>query len=259
MNLLKPMDFCLLPSWGGKLEKEESEIYVNAKREFINLLGERKRGWELVRQVWRLMDNLEEEYAQNNKIVCAKFCSGCCHQLVFCTAVEMDLIRHHLFALPRRFGRPIIKKLKQEAVKFHKRYKEEHGEEFEFNLLVRKWKEINDFLKKEHLGKPCVYLSAKGLCLIYKVRPWICRVAKTDTFCLERKEENMIPDKLIIDGSRTLSVFTLEIETKLIFEEIAVELIEEEQKKIYPAFEMVPLEAWPITKTFGKYFFSQDN
>jgi len=255
MELLKTMPTKNLPSWGiGDLKSRELEIYKKARQEFTEMLGEPKMGFELVVQVFEVMDCLFQQYAQNNPIACKLGCSACCLQSVSCTGVEMELIRNYIFSLPRQQRREILKKLKKEALKFHKYYEREFGD-FSKNTLKR-WKDIAGPLKEKNLGNPCVYLSKKGACLIYKARPWNCRTAWTRIPCKGRQEEVFLPDKSILKGQKEQRVYLLHNDEKLIFEEVAIEFIEGEQRKVFGKFEMVPLEAWPATRTFSEFFFS---
>ena len=64
-----------------------------------------------------------------------------------------------------------------------------------------------------------------------------------------------MPDKFTFEGEKGQAIYLLQNEEKLIFEEVAIELIEREQIRVFGSFEMVPLEAWPVTQTFSKFFF----
>lgn len=254
MGLLKTMLVKNLPSWEiGDLKKSELETYKKAKQEFIEMLGEPKMGFEFVAQVFEVMDCLFQQYTENNLIACKLGCSACCLQSVSCTGIEMELIRNHILSLPRAQRRQMFKKLKSEAIKFHKYYKRELGD-FSKKTLKR-WEDIARPLKERHLGVPCLYLSPKGACLIYKVRPWNCRIAWTKTSCKERQNEVFLPDRFTLEGDKGQAIYLLQNEEKLIFEEVAIELIEQEQIRVFGNFEMVPLEAWPVTQTFSKFFF----
>jgi len=254
MELLKMMATKNLPSWGiGDFKKTELETYEKAKQEFIEMLGEPKMRFEFVAQVFEVMDCLFQQYTENNPIACKLGCSACCLQSVSCTGVEMELIRNYILSLPRAQCREVFKRLKKEAVKFHRYYKRELGN-FSKNV-VKRWEDIAEPLKEKHLGIPCVYLSKKGACLIYEARPWNCRITWTKTSCRERQNEVILPDKFISESEKGQAIYLLQNEEKLIFEEVAIELIEREQIRVYGSFEMVLLEAWPITETFSKFFF----
>lgn len=254
MELLKTMPVKNLPSWRiGDLKKDELETYKKAKQEFVEMLGEPKKRFEFVAQVFEIMDCLFQQYTENNPIACKLGCSTCCLQSVSCTGVEMELIRNYILSLPRPQRREIFNKLKKKTLKFYKYYQRELGN-FSKNTLKR-WENIAGQLKEKYLGIRCVYLSKKDACLIYKARPWVCRTAWTKISCRERKDEVLLPDKFTLEGEKGEALYLLQNEEKLIFEEVAIELIEREQIRVFGNLEIVPLEAWPATETFSKFFF----
>src|SRR4030042_3373550 len=182
MELFETIPVTSLPSWGvGDLNKIKAETYKKARQQFIELIGECEKSSKFVARIFEILDHLFQEYSESNPIACKIGCSACCLQLVSCTGVEMELIIKYLFALPRVQRREMIRRLKKESIKFIKNYQREFGD-FGYNNL-QSWKNIAKSFKWKYLGIPCVYLSAKRTCLIYKARPWNCRTAWSKGSC----------------------------------------------------------------------------
>ena len=102
-----------------------------------------------------------------NKISCKKGCAGCCYQKILCTKNEALLI---------------IGYIKKQQLKFDKKF-------------LNKQVSIDDvdthdwwYLPKEK--RKCIFLDENNLCLIYKVRPIVCRthfVISDSKLCHEAK------------------------------------------------------------------------
>ncbi len=103
---------------------------------------------------------------------CHKGCSNCCHELVYCTSEEADLIVRHCQAA---------------------------GIAFDQERLIRQLQHVETDAQGDHTGvttwndqpkadQSCVFLDeADGSCRIWAVRPMVCRAhlaEGTDAHCL---------------------------------------------------------------------------
>jgi len=228
---------------GLKISEEEKTIYDKAKVEFLERLREHKRGVALVGDIFRLMDELTEEYLEENEITCHRGCSWCCYQLVCCTTLEMELIIDYISLRPKPIRRSIKQKAKKDALDFYRYYQR--------NILasssslamvsIERWEDVGPALRKAHRERPCIFLD-KDLCSIYPVRPVDCRSAKTkDKICGTRI-------KIETEGTK---------QTRLFSDQIASDLITYEEERIYGKLQVVPLIGWPISEEFYSFFFSK--
>jgi len=231
---------------GLKISEEERTIYDKAKVEFLERLGEPKMGMALVRDIFRLMDELTEEYLEENEITCHRGCSWCCYQLVCCTTLEMELIIDYIRLRPKPIRRSIKQKAKNDALNFYRYYQRNKR-----NILasssslaivgIERWEDVGQALRRAHRERPCVFLD-KDLCSIYPVRPVDCRSAKTK-------------DKLCGTKIKTETEGTKQ--TRLFSDQIASDLITYEEERIYEKLQIVPLIGWPISEKFYSFFFSK--
>ncbi len=213
------------------LDDEEVTRNKLGDEEFLRRLyssqGELK-GVGLVKSVFALMDSLTAEYLKNNKTSCHKGCDICCHQLVCCTTLEMKVIKDYLETLPRPKRRAIKHNVKMGAIKFARSCNAN-----KFDIMKGRGVGINDPLRQFYYGKPCPYLSNHS-CSIYEARPADCRIFKTKDDC-----------------SKTGMVK----EIRLLFEQISVNLIMEEEQKSHNIRGLPALVGWPLRDEFQKYFF----
>jgi len=215
---------------GDSKEMSDEEIarYEKAKQEFLTLLESGQEGVDLVKEVFMFHDLLTAEYLENHPVACGDGCGNCCHQLVCCTTLEMELISKYLKAMPRLLKMKIIKRAREKAVKFY----------YQNEKIIRssaRWEEIGEHLRLAHRGLRCIYLNTFNRCTVYPVRPIDCRSAKSVKKCSEVNEQSELKS------------------IKLFFDQIASDLITKEEEKTYGQLQVVPLIAWPMTH--GRTFF----
>lgn len=234
MNLLKTMEREVHPSLGGKLSGKDKHIYKEAKKEFLSRIDCSLTGVEKIRAIYMIADELTEIYRRDNFISCQRGCYWCCHQLVCCTKLEMELILGYLWTLPSKKKAVIKKKGRKAGIKYI---------QFCNNLANQssliQTEEIAEPMKEFYRFKPCLYLGGRD-CLIYPVRPIECRNAKTDSVGI------CGPVKEIIAKPRKIRLFA---------DQVASDLITEEEKKIHGQLRMIPLPAWPVSEDFADNFF----
>lgn len=248
MHLLKEMqvEFDQIdPIRGYKMSEKERIFYDKARGEFLEKLGESESGVTLVRSVFRLMDELTEEYLKENEISCHQGCSWCCYQLVCCTTLEMELIIDYINSLPKTSRRSIKQRTRKDALSFYRYFQENSKSLLRHSLLtgigIERWENVGPALRKTYRERPCIFLDG-GLCSIYPARPIDCRIAKTrDGIC----------------GTRA-KIWTKRPEPiRLFFDQIASDLITREEEKVYGGLQVVPLVGWPISEKFYPFFFSK--
>ena len=219
-------EFCFGP--GDKLSDEEIESYQKATKKFIELANlNGVEGKELVKRIYSFLDKLVEDYNIKEKISCHSGCGYCCLQLVCCSTAEMEVIVEHFKKLPRKTSKPIKKKIFKKARSFYLKHE---------NLLKGggMWQEIKNPLRSIHRGVPCIYLNLFKKCTIYPVRPIDCRTTRSTSPC----GVNVKPPESV----------------KFYFDQIAIDIITNEEKKISDEIQVVPLIAWPLTPEFYDFF-----
>ncbi len=234
------------PVHGWKMSEGERIVYGKAKGEFLERLGEPEEGVALVRNIFRLMDDLTEEYLKENEISCHRGCSWCCHQLVCCTTLEMELIIDYISSLSKPNRRSIKQRVKKEALDFYHYYQRNKRSLLTSSSLsavvdIERWEDVGPALREAYRERSCIFLD-KDLCSIYPVRPVDCRSAKTkDKLCGTRI-------KIWAEGPKQIRLF---------LDQIASDLITYEEKRIYGNLQVVPLIGWPISEKFYPFFFSK--
>ncbi len=231
MPLLQEMCF-KLPTFGQEVKIDEQlvEMLRRAKERFLDLLGERRRGTFLVKDVFALVDKLNDEYLKNNQIACGAGCAYCCRQLVCSTTLEAEVIIEYLGRLPRTTRREITRKARKEAMKFYERNRH--------SLSSRaRWEEIAKALRASHYNLPCLFLNSANRCSIYPARPIDCRTAKTKKRC-----------GMISGGEERPK------DVRLFCDQIAANLITEEEERVNGVQQVSPLIALPISRQFGDFF-----
>lgn len=220
----------------GNIPHSLTDSYDQAKREFIenNFADNILTGKGLVRRVSSIVDSYLSEYTKSNYVSCKRGCSLCCKQLICCTRLEMEVIIDYLNTLMKATKKDIKKNLKKEAVRF--------ATWTSNNLFdIPHHSLISDPIRAKYQGKPCVFLN-RNMCRIYPIRPIICRVTKVDDDGCGKP----VPLESNYEGQKPL---------KLFYDHVAVNLIKEEEIRLYGEVKMLPIVAWPLTPTFKKYFF----
>lgn len=104
----------------------------------------------------------------NQYISCRKGCSECCYVYVDTTAIEAELIRRYV---KENFQSSKVSELAckaKETAKEMPHYQDiENADDNEINIIAK-----NYFRKRI----PCLFLTDKGECSIYEVRPVNCRI-----------------------------------------------------------------------------------
>jgi len=229
--LLQEMNL-VLPTFkiSTKLSDVDADSLRQAEQEFLEILGEKRSGTLLVKDIFHVLDGLTEEYLKTNRIACENGCSYCCRQLVCATLLEAEVIIDYLKRLPRATRREITRKAKKEAFRFYERNQA-------VLTLTSRWEDAGRHLRQSHHGKPCMFLNASGRCSIYPARPIDCRTAKTREQCGRIPEGEARPKDI-----------------RLFCDQIASNLITEEEERINGAAQVIPLIALPISKQFGEFF-----
>lgn len=239
-----------IPVLGGvaKMDKWEVENYAKAKKDFVKRLATvNSETANPAARIFQLMDELTAEYYLQDAakdIVCRECRGGwCCMQLVCCTTLEMLVIQDYLAGLPRETKRGISRRVRKHALKFSKLHQATfgifggfiNGPPLQQMLRTKK-------LMEHYYEKPCPYLNSAKRCSIYPARPLDCRIAKTrDKICGPATE--------CVAQNRKIKL------VRLMFEQVATNLLMDEEMRIFGQPTMVPLAAWPLFEPFRKMFF----
>ena len=231
MILLEETNIGMPKAFGAckAISQDEIEKHKKAKRDFTGRLNTSLRGKELVREIFYLIDHLTAEYLKNHEISCRAGCSYCCRQLVFCTTLEMELIVDYLNSIPKARKRAVLHKAKAKAHKFYQKNSEQLRN-------TSNWEHLAGFLSSTFRGVPCIFLK-DGKCSIYPVRPIDCRIAKTADACGFKKIMEVEPQSL-----------------RLFCDQVASDLIMEEEERCSGAMQVVPLIGWLISEQFRESF-----
>lgn len=231
----------------GEVPQHLRNNYNKAKDEFMNIYeswlpkSDLKTckicptGTDLIKQVGSTVDKLLNKYLEDHTISCKKGCSLCCKQLICCTRLEIELILEYINNnMLKAVKKEIKKKLRKEAIRFATWTSNNLGDVQNHSL-------ISDPIRAQYHGKPCVFLH-RNMCRIYPVRPVICRVTKVDDDGCGKP----VPLGSDYEGQKPL---------KLFYDQVAVELIRNEEKRLYKEIKMLPVVAWPLIQPIKKYFF----
>ena len=221
----------------GEVPVELKEEFKKAKEEFLINLGSIDiHGSQFIKVLYGELDKYLKLYLENNEITCHKGCGHCCKQLICCSELEMELIVKHINSRPKLMRKNIKKSLKKDATKFMLWF----GKHL-FDIPEDHHQLISEPIRSKYFGKPCPFLKNE-ICQIYPARPSICRTTKVKgDFCGKHVQLGLKRD------SRPIRLF---------YDQIVMELIKEENKKIKKEIKVLPVMVWPLTKTFKKEFFS---
>lgn len=234
MALLEVMEMEIHPSLGGKLSERDVPLYKEAKEEFISQLDCSLTGIARIKAIYELVDALTDQYLENNSITCQQGCSWCCYQLVCCTKLEMELILEYFQTLPRSKWVIIKREANKAGRKYRGFYRSSTGQS---GFLVIPG-EIDGPMRSFYRGKPCMYLK-RGKCLIYPVRPIDCRKVKAiSEGCGPIKGREIVSPKGI----------------NLFVDQVASDLIMEEEKRTCGQLRIVALPAWSVSNDFAQNF-----
>jgi hypothetical protein len=214
----------------ARLSAEEQEIYHGAKEEFKNLISGCE-GLELVRKVYEVMDQLVERHIAHYPIACGSGCAYCCHQMVCCTKLEMDLIVEYLGASKSREKRLIKAEAIKRSLKYH-RLLQCSG----YLRNTAYWEQISSVARQILYKRPCPFLR-RNMCGIYPVRPPDCRSARV----LEKRCGYGLtePPQGI----------------KFFLDQIAADVLVEEDMRLRGGGpQIVPLFGWVLSEDFKRFF-----
>jgi len=131
--------------------------------------------------VLRLYSSIDEDIKVNNKKkICQKGCSECCSDFFLISEAEFAVI---LSYFKSTYGNEMTNELIKKGIEFSKTFEKDEPEYFRqltenmntsksldsLNRLI-----INNIPEKQSL--PCVFLNNENQCMIYDVRPVICRI-----------------------------------------------------------------------------------
>ena len=175
------------------------------------------------------MDTLTAEYREANHVTCQKGCGGCCHQLVCCTTLEMELIARCMRGLPRLARRSLQLDIRKASTRFSRAFLATGRNSMFSGADLGTLMEL-------HRDKPCIFLTSGQSCAIYPVRPVDCRIAKVKGEC---------PWK---GGTKTTEA------VRLFLDQAASDLIMEEEERIHGSAQAAPLISWPTSREFADCF-----
>jgi len=225
------------------LDEDELKNYKRIREILLSRLDPVATGKEKVANIFSLVDELIAEFLEKNKITCHRGCSTCCHQLVWCTTLEMELIVWHLEFLPRESKRSIVQRVNKEA-----RWLDKFVRKLYSGSLPSRWELLVEPLSAAYSGKrQCSFLNSTSACSIYPVRPIDCRIARSqDSRCGSRiNTPEVKPGEVVVEVVKDLVFF---------FDQVASDLLMEEEEEVYGAMQLVPLPAWALTPTFYNFF-----
>jgi Fe-S-cluster containining protein len=216
----------------NELQGEVLEKYQKAEKSFSEMIPVDKGGKDLVRVIYELHDQSIAEYYTKNQIACKKGCDICCHQLVCCTALEMETIIDFIENLSGMEKTKILYHVRKESMKFFKAHKE-------VLASTKNWESIGEYLKKCAYGiTPCPYLNTRERkCIIYPARPLICRMTRTKNPCGEMEQLKVLPQGI-----------------NLYVDQIASAVIICEEKRQFGNVRLYPMAGWVITEPYGNFF-----
>ena len=230
----------------GGLGVEQAKTSDRAREIFLSRLDAAATGKEKVENIYALVEELMAEFLENNQIACHCGCSTCCYQLICCTTLEMELIVDYLTFLSRPARHNIIKRVNKES-----NWLDRVARKFYSGSLPSRWEPLAAGpLGKIYYGKrPCPFLNSLGACSIYPVRPIDCRIARSQNPDCGSRIEMDVPE----DGPEE-TIFEEPEAVRFFFDQVASNLIMEEEERVHGAMQVVPLQAWAMTPKFHSFF-----
>jgi len=224
------MDMKMHPIHGGKLSEADVLIFPEIEAEFQAKLSGQKSGADLVQEIYDCIDEINRDYYNSHSLACHRGCGFCCRQLICCTALEMELIVKFIRSRPRAIGRVLMKQMKKEALWLNRQMISASGK-----FAISCGQQLQ-FFARIYQGRVCPFLSQEQVCLIYPARPIDCRIAKADHPCSEGVSKK---DSLGI---------------RLIADQVASNLIMDEDKRINRKMQLSPLANWAASPKFYRTF-----
>lgn len=123
---------------------------------------DRDRGLETLRTIHNMADKILEPFLRNSS--CQSGCNYCCYLLVRITSIEAELIRTYI---QENFDHSYMSEVRAKIDDAKKHFPDpvEIGSEYPKRILDSYF----------NLQIPCPFLSDKGLCVVYEVRPLVAR------------------------------------------------------------------------------------
>lgn len=183
----------------------------------------------------KIYGQFEEEFNNHNELtegisLCASGCTDCCFDYFTVQNIEFDLILDELSKWDEERLKNFIKRVE----KYWKGLVSEHPEVEKFTEKISSAEidEINTRVEKSSL--PCVFLDEDaGLCQIYNVRPFKCRIFGTTYYCDEEKKEYAIACKKYerIVNEENFDIFFLDV-SEILDKNTDLAIIEDKNKNI---------------------------
>jgi len=217
-----------IPLLKEDMTPEHFEICDRAKEEFLKIIQPVRSVGDLplVRAVHSQADIYSKKWLDYNEVACGSGCATCCHQLVPCITIEMENIVAYITTLPRKPRRLLLNRVKKKALKFHKQTEQLFASNNNMDAVKKK-------IEKDNFGNPCPYLNKRKKCSIYPVRPMICRAARSKIKCGQGIEPEPV---------------------RIVSDYVALDILQDEEKRIHKEMQIVPLTMWPISAEFGEFF-----
>lgn len=152
-----------------ELRKSIVELDEKVKKNQIKITGEEL--YKKVKKIYIILDKVMNNF--DSYTTCKPTCNECCNQLIQITFLEGMLIDNYI---NNNFDYKKIRNLNTKNREQNVR--KDSLQNFENIKELRKFYKdnsniVNEYFKEEN---PCIFLSDKGLCEVYEVRPWSCRI-----------------------------------------------------------------------------------
>lgn len=132
----------------------------------------------LVANVLKIYSKLDKKIKDNIRFKCMDNCNKCCYDYFYISEEEFLVIMYYI---EKNFSKEKLKEIFIKANEYMSNLKENHKEEYNnlnnitYGLVKYKGYEMLKFIPRAtRTEKACVFLE-DGKCLIYEVRPFICR------------------------------------------------------------------------------------
>ncbi|MBI2623113.1 MAG: hypothetical protein HYW65_00865 [Candidatus Liptonbacteria bacterium] len=134
-----------------------------------------QEGLTFILATYKVVDELSARANEQleTPLACGKGCSFCCRQLVTCTGIEWEAI------MGWQRARGLFESLSAYFRKWCKQWRN-YLRNHEHEIAESCYKPLEDW----H-GKPCVFLDARGECMVYPARPIDCRTMTSTVRCAQ--------------------------------------------------------------------------
>jgi len=143
--------------------------------EFKKLVVDKVAGGMLYAMaLYQAMDETIAGQPDRRQFVCRKGCHFCCKQIVTTTFVGAEAISMFIKRMPQKDQRQMFGHARSRVEDYVRWFQHNRSSG---NILDPLW------LAEQWFGKPCPFLSARGTCWIYPVRPMDCRTMYSSSPC----------------------------------------------------------------------------